>query len=193
MNEQNGEKIRVLIDLDGVIRNYVEGVIRVYRREYPKHRLQPVTSRNLEEFFPIGKKIYRFIGKQFYREVLEQAPAYPGTIECMSARQRDFEMVIVSAQPEHWRYSTFIWIGKHQVPVNEILIRLEKHKVAGVALLDDFVENLEAFSATERLAVCMDQPWNKDWKGPRVKTLDEFFDLVLEHTNYRPGEKFLYA
>ena len=189
MKEISEEKIRVLIDLDGVLRNYVEGVIRVYRREYPQHRILPVTSRRLEDFFPIGEKIYPFIGKKFYREVLEEAPPYPGAIESMHARQRDFEMVLVTAQPPHWRYSTFIWIGKHRVPVNDILIRREKHKETGVALLDDFVENLEAFADTGRLAVCMDQPWNQEWPGPRAGTVDEFFDIVLEYLGSRPDEK----
>jgi len=161
------DKIRVLLDLDGVIRNFVEGLIQVYRREYPEHTIDFVGSRNLEDFFPIGMDIYPFIDAH-RDEILIHAPEYDGAIEAMHKWNDRFESVIVTAQPRDWKYPTFIWLGQHRVPTNEVHICFQ----------EDFVDNLEAFRATGRLAVCIDRPWNQSWNGPRVKTVDEFYDLV---------------
>ncbi len=184
----NSQKIRVLVDLDGVIRDFIGGLTRIYRREFPDHVIKTVRSRRLEAFFPIGERIYDFIDRQFLEEILTGAPPYPGAIEAMRRWEHRFENVIVTAQPRRWRYPTFIWLGKFKVPTNEIHICYHKEAVEGLALLDDFVDNLEAFRATGRLAVCMDQPWNQDWTGPRVTSLNEFYQFVLEAVNSRNPE-----
>lgn len=179
MDSEN-KKTRVLLDLDGVIRDFIKSVESVYKREYPDHVIKEVVSRELHNFFPIGEGINEFIKDKFGEEILLNAPAYPGAVDALRKWQDKFEIVIVTAQPDDWRYSTYSWIGNHRLPVNEVKITYAKHTVDGFALLDDFQENLELFTHTGRLAVCMDQPWNQEWKGERVNTVDEFFELVHE-------------
>jgi 5'(3')-deoxyribonucleotidase len=180
LSQGENEKPRVLVDLDGVIRNFVKGVEDVYAREYPDHAPQKVASRELHKYFPIGEGINEFIGK-FGKEILLNSPPYPGSIETLIKWEEKFEIVIATAQPPEFRYPTFSWIGNHAIPTNEVKIIYEKQTVDGIALLDDFPENLELFAGTNRLAVCMDQPWNQhDWEGARVKTVEEFFQLVYD-------------
>ena len=176
-------KPRLLIDLDGVIRDFIEGLRSVYNREYPDHVIKDILSRDLHEFFPIGKDIYEFLKQKYGEEILLKAPPFPGSIEALRKWENIFEIVIVTAQPPEWRYATYSWIGNYSIPTNEIKIIYEKHTVPGYALLDDFIENLELFAKTKRLAVCMDQPWNQEWRGARVKTVEEFFQLVEKEMN----------
>jgi 5'(3')-deoxyribonucleotidase len=177
-SQREDYKQRVLIDLDGVIRDFIKGLKIVYGREYPDHVVKEVLSRDLHEFFPIGKNIYDFLKQKFGVEILLESPPYPGAIEALRKWEEAFEVVIVTAQPPDWRYATYSWIGNYSLPINEIKVISEKHTVSGYALLDDFTENLELFADTGRMAVCMDQPWNQDWKGYRVKTVEEFFQLI---------------
>lgn len=183
-SQSEHKKHRVLIDLDGVIRDFIEGLKIVYGREYPDHVIKDVLSRDLHEFFPIGKDIYEFLKQKHGEEILLKAPPYPGAIEALRKWEDVFDIVIVTAQPPEWRFATYSWIGNYSVPTNEIKIIYEKHTVPGYALLDDFTENLESFVQTNRLAVCMDQPWNKKWQGPRVKTVEEFFQLIERELNF---------
>lgn len=182
MNRKS-KKPRVLIDVDGVLRDFIGGLKEVYLREFPGHEIKPVISRNLEEFFPLGKEIYEFMDKHHAWEILANAPPYPGAIEALQRWEDVFEIVIVTAQPPQGRHPTLLWLAKHRVPTNEIHITFDKELIPGVALLDDFVDNLESFASTDRLAVCLDQPWNKEWNGPRVKSVDEFFNLVSDFLN----------
>lgn len=178
--EAPNRKPRVLVDLDGVIRDFVKGVEQVYTREYPDHTLKKVVSRELHKYFPIGEAINDFIEKEFAEEILLKSPPYPGAIEALRKWENVFEIVIVTAQPPEFRYPTYAWIGNHALPVNEVKITYDKHTVEGYALLDDFPDNLEAFAQTGRLAVCVDQPWNQEWEGERVRSVEEFFRLVQE-------------
>jgi 5'(3')-deoxyribonucleotidase len=171
-------KPRVLIDLDGVIRDFIEGLKKVYLKRYPDHQISEIVSRDLEHFFPIGEKINDFIFSDFFDEISKESPPYPGSIETLNKWEEEFEIVIVTSQYPHWRYPTFSWIGRYCLPTNEVHISFEKHRINGYALLDDFTENLESFAKTGRLAVCLDQPWNQAWEGPRVKSVDEYFQLI---------------
>ncbi len=174
------KKLRLLIDLDGVIRDFVGSLERVYKNAYPDHRVLPVDSRRLEDFFPIGEEIYSFMNNGSIDTIMVEAEPYPGAIEALNRWEKKYELVVVTAQPENWRAANYVWIGKHNIPTNEIHVVFDKSKIDGFALLDDFDYNLEAFAATGRLAVCMDRPWNQKWKGPRVKTVEEFFQMIRD-------------
>lgn len=179
-------KTRVLVDLDGVVRDFVGSLIRVYKKVYPDHHIKPVSSRELEKYFPAGAGVYKFMEPGYIEDIVEGAEAYPGAVEALQTWESEFEIVIVTAQPPFVRASTFTWIGRHRIPTNEVHINYYKYEIDGVALLDDFVDNLEEFAGTGRLAVCLDQPWNRHWKGPRVKSVGEFFELVQD---YLKGDK----
>jgi 5'(3')-deoxyribonucleotidase len=172
------DKPRVLIDLDGVVRDFIGSLITVYKKIYPSHTILPVNSRRLEDFFPIQSEIYKFMEAGHIEEIMENAPPYPGAVQAMQRWQNEFEIIVVSAQPEISKFSTYIWVGKHQIPTNEVHITYNKSEIEGIALLDDFVDNLEEFAATNRFAVCLDQPWNQSWKGERVKSVEDFFKIV---------------
>ncbi len=185
-----GKRERIIIDVDGVLRDYIASLNAVYAREYPGHEILPVTDWELARFYPLGEEIYRFADEQFAREILENAPAYPGAIPELHQMEKEFEIVIATTQPPQHRYPTLVWLGKNHVPSNEIHITAEKQRIAGFVLLDDYPVNLRKFEATGRLAVCMDRPWNQDWTGPRVKSVGEFhafLNVYLHDFDEDPG------
>nr|NIW46198.1 hypothetical protein [Gammaproteobacteria bacterium]NIX57255.1 hypothetical protein [candidate division Zixibacteria bacterium] len=122
------------------------------------------------------------------REILEEALAYPGAIEALRRWENEFDMVIATTQPPAGRAPTFTWIARHDLPVDEVHITAHKYRIPGIALLDDFEDNLNHFQATGRLAVCLDQPWNLQWEGPRVGSPDEFFAYVWDYIHNRDSD-----
>ncbi|MGH1363803.1 MAG: 5' nucleotidase, NT5C type [Calditrichia bacterium] len=174
------DKKRLLIDVDGVLRDFIGSLTQVYKREHPGHVVGEVDSRRLEDFYPIGKAIYSFMDEQFAGEILRDAPALKGAADSMRRWEAKFELCIATNQPPAGRFPTLEWLGKHHIACNTVYIKRDKYLLDGYALLDDFVDNLTAFEATGRLAVCLDQPWNQHWDGPRVSDVDSFFAYVTE-------------
>ena len=73
-------KPRVLVDLDGVVRDFVSSLIKVYKRKHPEHEVLTVNSRKLEDFFPIGPGVYQFMEPGYIEEIIEEAQPYKGAI-----------------------------------------------------------------------------------------------------------------
>ena len=172
---------KVLIDIDGVLRNYMGYVYRLYRREYPDHEIKPVQSWSMAEYFPIGEDIYDFIFNIHAEEITANAEPFEGAIESIRKHINEFDIAIVSAQNEKGIFGTLEWLAKHKVPVREYHFCFEKEKIPGDALLDDAPHNLEAFAATNRLAVARKQPWNQVWQGPKVDSVEDFFEYVKSY------------
>ncbi len=167
----------MLIDLDGVIRDWVTGLILTYKEFYPDHEIKAINSRFIQNSFPIGKEIEQFI-KENNEQLILNAPPYPDSLESLNYWSKKYDLVIVTSQEDYAIHDTMNWIDRYQLPVKDVVITFNKEKVSGIALLDDFVYNLEKFSENGGLSVCFDQPWNKEWNGLRVKTLYEYFTLI---------------
>lgn len=172
---------RVIIDVDGVLRDFIGSLTRVYQREFPGQQVLPVTSRRLEDFFPIGGGIYDFMDRRHVEEIMEEADAYPGAVESLQRWQAVYDIIVATAQPPLGWFPTLIWLGRHKVPCREVHLIQEKERLVADAMLDDFVENLVNFAAGGRLAVCLEQPWNRDWQGPRVASVGEFFTFIEDY------------
>ncbi len=78
------------------------------------------------------------------------------------------------------------WIRKH-LPffnLNNFVALQKKHFLIGDVLLDDSASNIEEFRNTGREAVVFDRPWNRNVSGKRVKTWDEFVNMVKQQSKF---------
>ena len=74
------------IDVDGVIRDVHEEIVKVYKQVYPDHSVTPVKDWyqwDISIFFPIGKGLYKFFSKD-HIEIYSNATLLPGAIEMMN-------------------------------------------------------------------------------------------------------------
>lgn len=170
-------KKRALLDLDGVIRDYTGAVTKVYLQYYPDHTVKKILSRNLEEYFPVRENIYSFIFDHF-PEITEEMQLYPGIQEVLQKEREQFEIVIVTSQEEWGVEATLSWIERKGLPVDDVIFTFNKESVSGYALLDDWEWNVEMFLQTGRRAYLLEQPWNQSWHGPKVKSVQQFFDRI---------------
>jgi 5'-nucleotidase len=173
---------KILLDIDGVLRDYMGYVYQLYAKHYPTHKVTPVSKWNMEEFFPLGKDIYRFVFEEHVEEITANALPIPGELEVLQKYIDRYEFALVSAQNEKGVYGTLEWLSRHRVLVREFHFTFAKETIAGDVLLDDAPHNLEAFAASGRMAVARAQPWNDDWQGHKAQTLEDFFELI-ETTN----------
>lgn len=171
---------KVLVDIDGVLRDYMGYVYYLYQKKYPEHNFSKVKTWSMAEYFPIGEDIYTFVFDLHAEEITANAKPIPGAIEALKENMEKFDIALVSAQNEKGMIGTLQWLAKHRVPIREYHFCFDKEKVEGDALLDDGPHNLEAFSETGRLAIARKQPWNDGWKGPKVDSVSDFFQYILK-------------
>jgi len=176
------------IDVDGVLRKLFERLREVYLEYYPTHKVAHIEEwgdYNIAKYFPIGKKIYPFWFKWHADEIYLKAATYNGAIEFMRDLKQNGEFVIiVSQQPnKHIEFLTNKWlIDINKIPHDSIIFTNDKTSFRGSFILDDYTKNLEKIlNAGTAIPVCMDRPWNKDWKGLRVYNYNDFLDIIRNH------------
>ncbi len=179
--------MRISIDVDGVLRDFVGKLEEVFDRVYPftcdpANWHIPVTKYDIAEFFSIGDEIHDFAFKDHAREIFLEAKPYPGAMEFMDKLFRDHTIIIATAQSNTSliMYTTE-WLDLHSIPYHEFYATLNGSKnVQADILLDDYTKNLVNFEGYGKGAICMDRPWNQDWKGHRVYTFEEFIDRYVK-------------
>lgn len=189
--------MRLAIDADGVLRDFVGKLEQVYDREvlrtgfkgfpYTVEWRQPVTKYGIHEFFSIGNNIYDFAFREHAKEIFLEAKPYPGAMEFMDKLFRDHTIIIATAQSNTSliMYTTE-WLDLHSIPYHEFYATLNGVKnVQADLLLDDCTKNLIDFDENEiefgkpiSYPICMDRPWNQDWKGYRVHSFEDFLEYV---------------
>jgi 5'(3')-deoxyribonucleotidase len=172
--------MRLAIDIDGVLRDFVGQVNSVFDVCYPNGWRKPITKYEMDEFYSIGKEIYDMAFNKQSSSVYVLAPVYRGAKMMLHDLQTDGHTIIIAtSQPnrEVLRH-TVAWLNVNEIPYDEFYCSLNlggKENIEADVLLDDYAKHLRAFPGN---SVCFNQPWNKEWQWDRVYTHEEFVDWV---------------
>ena len=172
--------MKIGIDIDGVIRDFVNKTEEVYFREYPSHKLIRRDVFDISLWFPIGKEIYKFAFETYSKEIFTQAQLYENAFDFMVKLHKDNFVILVTNQlTRNLEELTKEWLEIKKISYDELIFTKDKSEFIGDYLLDDCTANLEKIRQEKNsIPVCFDRPWNQDWKGFRVKSYNEFLELI---------------
>lgn len=168
--------MRLGIDIDGVLRDFMGQLTKIYKEKYPTHQIKPQTQYELAPSFLIGDEIYKFSFETYANEILGFAQPYDGALEFLDELKNHFDqhVVLISYQPtDLTKIITKGWLIRNKVPYDEFYLAKEKWRVACDLYLDDYTKNLEELKDHGKFAICMDRPWNQDWKDERIFKYEE--------------------
>ena len=185
-------RLRLGIDLDGVVADFNAGWIERYNAQFgaellPEHvdiwdaptLLTHFT--NMREFWGWARTAGE--GASIFR-VLQP---YHGAIDALQRLARDHRVVIVTTKPHFAVHDTFEWIAEHRIPTREVHIVDDKTTVHCDVYLDDADHNVRALvGARPESTVCrFVRPWGTPQPGAiDITSWGEFEELVASH---RPG------
>ena len=172
--------MKIGIDIDGVIRDFVNKTEEVYFREYPSHKLIRRDVYDFSLWFPIGKEIFKFIYETYSKEIFTQAQPYENAFDFMIKLRGGNCVILVTNQlTRNLEELTKKWLEIKNISYDKLMFTKDKSEFIGDYLLDDCTANLERIRQERNsIPVCFDQPWNQDWKGLRVKSYNKFLELI---------------
>lgn len=183
----------LIIDTDGVIRNFLDKTIEVYKRTYPEHQVEEVTNWALHRFFPIGKRVYDFIYKEHTVEIFTEANLYEGAIEFLNGVKKDYRIILCSSQPNILAMRhTVMWYELNKIPYDDIVFTTDKWKLHADFLIDDSPKQLDMAIKNDCGIKCIIpfiQPWNIEY----IKGLQNYrhkYNPLLGTENIASKEKF---
>jgi 5'(3')-deoxyribonucleotidase len=172
--------MKLAIDIDGVCRNMITPAINIYKRDFDPN--STVTYNTWEKWavkdnLPKIKNDYQFFYK-YAKELFLDAPIYPGTKEAlMKLRKQGHYIAIVTHQLKNLEHYTAQWVNKHKLQYDSLHFTKDKAKVDIDFLVDDNPINLNRVFEKFRNPICFEQPWNSNYYGLKIKSLDELVEM----------------
>jgi hypothetical protein len=174
----------VKIDVDGVLRNFVESLIREYKIEFPDKWYKQVETWDLHPYFEINTDIYDFAFNKKAFNIFYLGVGYIDNIIFL----RDFiknknrlEIKIVTNNYDRCFYYTECWLWNWGIKNIEVISTKHKPEVLGDVLIDDDPVNLRASENAGELPIAISQPWNYNkWNGHREIFLKNAIEIAIK-------------
>lgn len=185
--------IRIGIDLDGVVYNFLDE-FRNYAA--PKLGLMPQDLPDSDNWFfsrdwgmtdeEYADMLHFGVTKD---DLFSKGEVYPGAVEALKKLQEaNFEIVIITARDldgttdtiKFVRERTELWLLENKVPYDELIIDNCKFVHDINVLVDDGIHNVSNFVQTGRPAYVFDRPWNQNFVYDRVMDWDHLVSEMLD-------------
>ncbi len=183
--ETHVERLRLGIDLDGVVADFNRGWIGRYNSEFgtsldPSQVVMWDGIHGLTHFETMDGfwKWAQAGDTSFFRDL----PVIEGALETLTELAREHRIVIVSSKFDWAIPDTLAWLSEHRIPAREIHFVWDKTTVPCDIYLEDAPHNLEGLvgKRPDSLICRMVRPWNRPLPGATdVSDWTDFRDAVL--------------
>ena len=128
--------MRIGIDVDGVLRDFVSAFKGVVGQEYPNAQIPEMIStwKFEDEITGLSREEIKEIYKdKFSKQCFQDALPFPETVPKFWmlekwAKQEGHELIIVTSQIPVNRHYTLSWLGKYSLCPSEVIFARGKHK-----------------------------------------------------------------
>lgn len=170
-------RLRLGIDLDGVVADFNHGWTTRYNRDFPQHLDRELRAEDVVEWdapttlshFPSMSEFWKWAETcADGRSLFHGLDPYDGALDALHGlRSAGHHVVILTTKPHFSVHDTYEWLARHRIPSTEIHILDDKTQVECDVYLDDADHNLEALADTHpRAEVCRYvRPWNRPITG----------------------------
>lgn len=178
--------MRILLDCDGVLSNYVEHLIfelnaAMGTNHTPGDVYEWEVYDALEVPENIRARMELLVQQPGFCAGLPEIPVAAEAMKCLRASGHSLYCVTAPFIGNNWMHERRDWLRRHMgFHRKQVIFCYDKEVTQGDVLIDDKVDNLLKWSATnpEGTAILFEQPWNRNdphWDGIRV---DNWPDLV---------------
>jgi len=166
--------MRIGIDCDGVLRNFIPNIIESIKENHPEFAKEILTPLkwDWESWLPFWteEETEKYVFEDNFLDLFGiECPAIKSSLEDWPllkkwANENKHELVLISAQRDHCIEPTNAWLDKYGFNFNEKHYTKNKHLVDVDILIDDSPAKLEMFkneSINNGSPICFKQSWNK--------------------------------
>lgn len=179
-------RIRLGIDLDGVVANFIEGWMLLYNMEFGGNLTADMVdhwdaAHDLTHFTDMND-FWQWAGASGNGPtIFRELPPYPGALETLGELATCNDIVILTMKPDWAGPDTFSWIADHHIPTREVHLIRDKWKVECDIYLDDSPFAVPALvkNRPDSIVCRFVRPWNKPVEGAiDIHSWEEFCELV---------------
>ena len=183
--------MRIGIDCDGVLRDFIPALIDSIKETHPEHADKIKTSRSWdwEDWLPFwtDAETEKYVFEDNYIDLFGiDVPPIESSVEDWPklkqwAKENGHELILVSAQRDNCEELTEEWLQRWGfIGFDEIHFTKEKWSIDVDVLIDDSPEKLDIFkdrSVAYGNSICYKQTWNQD-SQKKYMTIDRLSDIM---------------
>jgi 5'(3')-deoxyribonucleotidase len=166
-------QLRICVDVDAVMRDFVGELRRCYDLDYPEMRSREVTAWDMLPAFPAfttKEELKDYWSNRRASTIFRQGRLLDLAIPSILAKWRtEGHHVIIGTHQVNdlTRRMTLDWLSLNDIPYDSLVFTANKDIINCEVLIDDGVHNLRAMPRSV-VPICYDQAWNQEWAGLRV-------------------------
>ena len=182
--------MRIGIDCDGVLRDFIPCLIDSVKETHPQHadKIGNPEAWGWESWlhFWTDEHTDKYVFEDYFLDIFgPDCPPIPEAVEDWKklkawAIENDHELVLVSAQRPHCEEPTTDWLKEWGFDFEEIHYTKNKWAIDVDILIDDSPEKLKDFndrSVNYGKSICYKQPWNKHCQDSSL-SIDRLSDII---------------
>jgi len=182
--------MRIGIDCDGVLRDFIPCLIDSVKETHPEHaeKIKTPNSWEWESWLPFWteEETEKYVFEDNYLDFFgPECPPIESSVDDWTklkrwARDNNHELVLVSAQRPHCEEPTTEWLKMWGFDFDEIHYTKHKHLVDVDVLIDDSPEKLKKFnerSINHGHSICYKQTWNQECQKHGM-SIDRLSDIM---------------
>ena len=178
--------LRLGIDLDGVVADFVAGWISRYNQEFEAD-LTPASVQTWDGLhtlthFRDKTEFWKWASDHGGGSVFRHLETYDGATDALhDLAGHGHDIVIITLKPDWAVHDTFAWIADHRLPTREVHVTSEKWEVSCDVYLDDSPEQLVRYleKRPDSLICRFVRAWNDPVEGVNdVHSWPEFVERV---------------
>jgi len=183
-------KIRIGVDVDGVLRDFDKKVMELIKELYPDKILsEETTSWDYPHIDMPIKELSKLWQETHCEEIYREAELMPGVKEEFKllkewtrTQMPGYQYICVTAQMPYNANHTLYWLGKHYFNFLDVRISNYKHKTDIDCLIDDSPGNYDKWvkaGRDEKAYILFDRPYNKECPATnRIYKLSDAIEIL---------------
>jgi len=185
--------MRLGIDLDGVVANFIRGWMLRYNMEYGTNLKEDQVDHwdaagDLTHFEDLSD-FWHWAGASGHRpSVFRHLEPYPGALEALNDLSACHDIVVLSMKPDWAAADTYAWIADHRLPTREVHLLRSKWLIDCDIYLDDspFAVVDLVKHRPDRIVCRFVRPWNDPVEGAvDIYDWEEFRSFVAREKGDR--------
>jgi 5'(3')-deoxyribonucleotidase len=182
--------MRIGIDCDGVLRDFIPALIESIKETHPEHSNKILVPRSWdwEQWLPFWTEdeTEKYVFQDNYIDLFGiECPPIQSSVEDWPklkawAKEHGHELILVSAQRDHCKELTDEWLKHHGFDFDEVHYTHHKWTIDVDVLIDDSSSKLNKFkekSINNGNPICYRQTWNTECQKSMI-TIDRLSGLI---------------
>ena len=184
---------KIGIDVDGVLRDFCQGLESVVKKHYPQYLPEDYVGINnwklSDNFIAEKSDLQKIYWDEYSKEIMGESPAFKENVQQIKdlilwGEDVDVSFVCVTSQKPHARHHTLSWLGNHGINFDTVYFRKgwKKWMVDVDYLVDDSPNNFENWVRGRGMQegfILMDQPYNQHIKSSyRITELNQIKEII---------------